>query len=996
MITTAQPATVQFSDCFSSPNISQKLDVSTVYAQYFPKSSNGPYINFTVIGTSPQQIVSASNGTNPVATTLFTTTEVLTFPQPNNHGNSFFCATLRPASPLPEADPSGSFCPLDPGPFAFSSSVQVQPGSALLTLDTRLRALDPFQTELLCLDVNTTILDPSSGGPDSVYGHANIIFWSTVGLAIGYWVVVGIARLVAAWGRGSSRGGNGFLARVEGAGFVLASALSGERFASSPALMRFCTPSLRDIVFHTQWCAVLSMVAVQWPMFTYPLLSQTAWATLSYNISLTQGKNADHLRWNPLTVQPYNPPSNFADQLDDPSSPIFIDSSAPNFLFQLPPNATTGMSAFAWSVGLRPQDLFGICVSIFLAIVAATIVLSVLVWALDFFMSLIAGAAGGGAPTPTGLGGTRSPRYSSASKDMLDGIGMSTTDENRSLNGHFLFSRSTSRFPNTRAWWRWRSNFVSFHGSALHGNLVRLLVLFHLPITVFSCYHMSLPRSQASVGSVVLAALSFVFLSVLIPAFLVFRLTTTRTSKLYDETWTLLSLGPLYNHYRHGSQLFACTLFAINIAFGVTIGFGQKSGTAQAIVILVVEVASALGTSVWLPWGQGASMGLISFLFCVGRIVIAVLLVILTPVVSIGAGAAQWVAYAILFILGLIYLAFLLMLIVKIVEAILRIAGGIGFARSRHVVDSGLLGTLGLMGCCGPRHPHRNGGYRPAVDRPPSTLALPRPMPLYKNSTPPSSGPPSVLRPEHAMQPYKEDSDDETGFIMGAWQPFPGPGMSQVEEQAPPEPPKSGFARVAGGRAHYDSPYAIASGSATTFPSERNRGPGSFAKSTPSVVQDSPPPTPSIASAARGLPPGAMPPAHVRTKSQTAIIESAPFMAAQAATVAGGSGGALSGHQADAVAALAAEPQPKKKYWYSRKKNRRMSESDAPLSDPVPVSQESGRSFVVMRKPRPGMPSPSQGSSASQPLEGADEQGRRSFSVLRGTSHSDPQTPAAS
>ena len=25
------------------------------------------------------------------------------------------------------------------------------------------------------------------------------------------------------------------------------------------------TPSMRDIVFHTQWCAILCMVAVQWP-----------------------------------------------------------------------------------------------------------------------------------------------------------------------------------------------------------------------------------------------------------------------------------------------------------------------------------------------------------------------------------------------------------------------------------------------------------------------------------------------------------------------------------------------------------------------------------------------------------------------------------------------------------------------------------------------------------------------------------------------------------
>ena len=111
----------------------------------------------------------------------------------------------------------------------------------LATFDTRLRALDPYQHELLCLDVNTTMLLP--GAVDSVYGHAHILFWCTVGLAIGYWAIVGIARLVAAWGRGSSRGGSGILARIESAGFILASALSGERFASSPALMRFCKSS---------------------------------------------------------------------------------------------------------------------------------------------------------------------------------------------------------------------------------------------------------------------------------------------------------------------------------------------------------------------------------------------------------------------------------------------------------------------------------------------------------------------------------------------------------------------------------------------------------------------------------------------------------------------------------------------------------------------------------------------------------------------------------
>lgn len=79
--------------------------------------------------------------------------------------------------------------------------------------------------------------------------------------------------------------------------------------------------------------------------------------------------------------------------------------------------------------------------------------------------------------------------------------------------------------------------------------------------------------------------------------------------------------------------MFASLLFATNIVFGITIGVGQNSGTAQAVVILVVEVISALVTSIWLPWGSGASMGLINFLFCVARIVMAVLLVILTPTV---------------------------------------------------------------------------------------------------------------------------------------------------------------------------------------------------------------------------------------------------------------------------------------------------------------------------------------------------------------------------
>ena len=347
-------------------------------------------------------------------------------------------------------------------------------------------------------------------------------------------------------------------------------------------------------------------------------------------IDVTITGNNPEDRYDPLTVQPYNPPSNFADQLNDSSSPLFIDASAPNTYFMLPSGVSTGIPAFAAAVGIPPSRLFSVTMTLFLGLCGAAVVLSVVVWAIDRLATFVGEAVGYVRTAPSGIG-RRSPHFGSSAKDTLDKVQspVPQVEENRSLN-----VLRGNRFKSASRWRNISARFGSFHGSVLQGNLVRLLVLFHFPVTVVSCYQMTL-ANESSPGSIVLAALSFAFISVALPIFLVLRLYVTNTSKLYDETWTLLALGPLYNHYRHGSQLFACLLFATNIAFGLTIGCGQKSGTAQAIIILVIEVISALGTSFWLPWGHGASMGLISFLFCVARIVIAVLMVILAPIVSV-------------------------------------------------------------------------------------------------------------------------------------------------------------------------------------------------------------------------------------------------------------------------------------------------------------------------------------------------------------------------
>ncbi|THU88926.1 hypothetical protein K435DRAFT_729542, partial [Dendrothele bispora CBS 962.96] len=458
----ADPATLGWSDCFAGTNTSVKLTVNSVYGQVTPTDS-GSYLNLTVLGTTPETIYNSVNGSSKLAT-LFTTTSVLTLNAWSNF--SSFCDTLRPPSPLPtvENGDTDEFCPVSPGEFAFSTTVPWGSSRALTTLTTRISAVDPLTQELICIDVDTTPLNPS---PDNPYGRAKVIFWATVALTIAYWVLVGFARIVSAWDRGITSKGKGVWARAQSAGFILASATSGERLATSPALLRFSTPSMRDIIFHTQWCATLAMISVQWPTFIYPLLSQTAWATLTYNVTLTSSPKP---RWNPLSTAAYNPSSSFADQLNDTGSILYINPDVPNTLFTLPEQNISaagagysdlaGIEKFAYSVGIRPQDLFPICMILWLGIVAGVVAVSILIWFVDEVAGIGSGIISGRRSTPFGVSsramGTRSPAF--GSKDLVtettSNPGMGTSEEDKALTGnqnaptgHNLSRHNLSRPP---------------------------------------------------------------------------------------------------------------------------------------------------------------------------------------------------------------------------------------------------------------------------------------------------------------------------------------------------------------------------------------------------------------------------------------------------------------------------------------------------------------------------------------------------------------------
>ena len=252
--------------------------------------------------------------------------------------------------------------------------------------------------------------------------------------------------------------------------------------------------------------------------------------------------------------------------------------------------------------------------------------------------------------------------------------------------------------------------------------------------------------------------------------------------------------------------------------------------------------------------------------------------------------------------------------------------GGIGFDRSKHVVDTGILGACGLLGFCGLRkkrrsrsgkHNRRPRNSDPSLFLPPSSGVVNNAGNVTPRMGSGNSQPPSVLKPEHANRPYREEHNDDDGYIMGAWRPSPRASMGYIPVSdgprtatpenfvlQPPQRPKvsssssagsttPGFSRIGGGRAHIDSPYAIATGSTHTFPSigHQSQKQPSLNQSSSALAgqllyyerstednEDDPPLSLSnvesgMALGNDGLPLGTTQESHIRTKSQSAIVE---------------------------------------------------------------------------------------------------------------------------
>ena len=816
-------------------NTDQRINISAVYT-HFDVMGNGntdPFVGnlkIVAIGAVDSAVSAVANGSSLVSEyatvlrihsrpppltdlpclslgSIETQTRFLTFKLSRHVAN--ICDRMYPTGPDYLHNLTGQYqsCTYGSGQVAFGVSVPLNGSYGFGSINTQIRIIDsstPART-ISCIQVEV-----SPYYPNSWYWH--FLLYLPIALAIAYFVLSTLARTITAitlrrqaFKNKARPGGEPTFINDQLSPTVLA-VLSAEPVVRSPALLRFVTPGFWDVIAYLQFVAVVGMIAVQWPEYVYPAFKQAAWSFLMGNVTLTQPGGAQDL-WDPTASNAFLPESsvNLGDQIiNNVTSPIFIDRSTPNTFLNLN-GSRNGLNAYSAMVGLDQDDVFGMVTAIWLLIVAALVGISVIVWAVDVIQSAIVNARV-----------RREARRSS-------GLEMEEEDEKAEGSEHrTLFARATACFGH--------------HGSALHGNLVRLLALFHLPLVVVSVYQFS-NGSHRSASSTVLAALSFAAFGVLAPAYVLWRISRHTTQDLYQRTSLLLSLGPVYAYYHPGSQLFPAVTFGHSLALGIVVGAGQASGSAQAIIFLVLEVLQAIAYILWLPWGDGSMMSPISFTWSMLRVITAVLVLLLSPVVNLSSQARGWITYVILFVLGVALLGLLLLLIAKLIESAIRILYKVTFDERLSHRNGGIGGALRRVRRRKYKSLQLRRG-RPRHHQRSSSTSINKLM-LAANSagSTPLGG--STLRTtgsDRKASGYQDfgvyaaylraDANDE-GTIMSAMPSANNGSANQYGSSG--SSPSTGFVRLGGARATDDQPYQLPSGHSRGSPAPN----GAFGRESP-------------------------------------------------------------------------------------------------------------------------------------------------------------------
>jgi hypothetical protein len=276
-------------------------------------------------------------------------------------------------------------------------------------------------------------------------------------------------------------------------------------------------------------------------------------------------------------------------------------------------------------------------------------------------------------------------------------------------------------------------------------------------------------------------------------------------------------------------------------------------------------------------------MGPLAFLLSLSRIIIAVLLVVLSPAVDVAPSASSWIAYIVFLVQGLVLLLLMLVLAFKIFEFIIRLVGDVPFDESRSPRAGGLSGALRKCDRGGRGKSRRGrasggkgggrGGTAGAGRR--RDLEDLRRTQRQVGSESTVGTHTRLLGAGHRGQQSQASSlsyadtggtssypryqpnqgEDEGGFIMSAMSSGPwtssspgyvkpgaystgGPvlrsGPTWGDQVTVVPAASTGFARVGGGRATYSNPYQLANSPSTAYQSYPSPSANLYGAATPS------------------------------------------------------------------------------------------------------------------------------------------------------------------
>ncbi|SCZ90898.1 BZ3500_MvSof-1268-A1-R1_Chr1-3g02361 [Microbotryum saponariae] len=843
-------------------------------------STTGTLLRVVLVGTT-QALAQGYSNTTTYLSTVDIDANVLSFPIYSNQ--SALCSGIRTSAGANST--TGSGCPYQ-GDIALGFSIVLGDSYAATTITSKLIVLDPSvpAKHLACYDLEFTPFYPK-------YFVYPLVLYFVIALLSLYLVLYVIARLNAAytaWLQDNEThlassltlkisSHTGTLSRRKMWGAIWFNAWAGREVVASGSLRRFGTAELREVLVTIQWASLVGTIAVNWPGFAYPIFAQTAWTTLVYNSTLSFTSP-------PPSILPNNieKPPLFSTQMGDLNSPLYLDDSLPNVLLDVE-GSPQGLARWARAIGVRPEDVWSICAFTFFIICAAIVGAHLLFFLFDTAIDTFLPSRYSkrrvmrdGLPALTKDGEAREGEqhhYNDLgheyghvrgnSSSNRPSSAMSAREPSSRSSRHplvadtdvvgdevFLRDEEMTRPEDVVPSWR-------LHLALLHGNIVRAVMFFHLPLSIFSVYVLAHRSEIESSKTYSLAGATFAIVCFIFPLVLLARIYYSDLRTLYTSLTHLLELGPLYNTYADECTMFAGMRLGTNIVLAIVIGAVQGVGTAQAAVVLAVEVADTLVTSLWLPWGDNAAMGPLAFLLSLARVVIAVLLVVISPTVAVSIQARSWITYIIFLVQAIVGLMLLWVLVFKFFELIVRLVGRVPFDESRSPRAGGLFGTLrkwdrGAAGG-GPtargRRKKRKGSERRAAAREAATGERRRPE---RRDSPRDSRrlnrqsmeTRSVLaanRASHRGSRY----DDDAAYIMspmssgpwsqtgsthssevikpGAYSNKGGPvlrsGPNWGEATVVPatnasvmsvSTASSGFQRVGGGRATYTNPYQLA------------------------------------------------------------------------------------------------------------------------------------------------------------------------------------------